>query len=262
MPTTKLSADAQNELARAAAFVFHGRVQAVGENNLEGVDPDDRMVTVKVDEVVIAPPSLGDLTGSTVTVYLESEGDLKVRDEATFFASSWHYGATIGVVEIGRTSTSAKELRAAVLHERLEAHNEQLEARIRWATLIVSGRVLSTFRADDGNVLPGTDEGVEWWKAEMWVGSVEKGTPPPDLHIYYPVGGDREWGPVPKCFPDQVGIWLLGPIGEPDEDEAKSRSRAEAHEWGDRLMSLDPLDYQAISALPHIQELVRRTGER
>jgi len=262
MPTTKLSDDARDELARRAAFIFQGRVQAVGENNLDGVEPDDRMVTVRVDDVVVAPTSIGDLTGSTVTVYLQAAGEVKAGDEATFFATSWHYGSTVGVVEIGRTSTPAKDLRSAVAHQRLEAHNERLEARIRWASLIVAGKVTSTFRAEDGDTMPGAHEGVEWWKAEIWVSSVEKGTPPPDLQIYYPVGGDREWGPVPKCYLDQVGIWLLGPIAEPDEDESKTWDRVAARGWDDRLMSIDPLDFQAISALPHLQELVRRSGQR
>jgi hypothetical protein len=261
MASTELSPAALNELARAAAFVFQGRVQGIGKNNLDGVEPDDRMATVRVDEVVVAPPTLGDLTGSTVTVYLESARGLKARERATFFATSWHYGATVGVVEIGRTSTPAKELRQRVLNQRLEVQHERLEARLRRSVLIVSGRVLSTFRTD-ATGLPGVDEGVEWWEAEMWVGSVEKGTPPPRLHIFYPVGGDREWGPVPKCHPDQVGVWLLGPIGEPDEDEKESERRATGKDSRGGLMALDPLDYQAISALPHIQELLRRTGER
>jgi hypothetical protein len=219
---------------------------------------------VRVDEVVVAPPNLGRLAGKTITLYLTSSRGVKANDEATFFATSWHYGRNIGVTEIGRTSTSAADLRQRVIDERLETHHARLEARIRRAVLIISGRVLTTFRTERRG-LPGTDEGIEWWEAEMWVGTVEKGTPPKRLNIFYPIGGDREWGPVPKGHPGQIGVWLLGPVSEPDADEQEPKrrgKRAQKAPQDQLLMALDPLDYQAISALPHVRELLRRTGER
>ena len=264
MSDKKLSATDLSDLARRASFVFHGRVKAVGKNNLDGVEPDERMAMVLVDDVVVAPPSLGDLTGKTITLYLTSSRGMKANHQATFFATSWHYGRTIGLTEIGRTSTPVTELRRRVIDERLEVHNLQLEARTRRAVLIVSGRVLTTFRTERAD-LPGRDEGIEWWEAEMWVGTVEKGTPPEHLHIFYPVGGDREWGPVPRSHPGQVGVWLLGPVSEPDADERESEPRGKRTKKPARdqmLMALDPLDYQAISALPHVRELLRRTSER
>jgi hypothetical protein len=259
-----LSTEALSDLSRRASFVFHGRVKAVGKCNLDGVEPDSRMALVQIDEVIVAPPSLGDLTGKTVTVYLESSRGVKVNDLATFFATGWHYGRNIGVVEIGRTSMTAADLRHSTIDERLREQDAQLEARIRRADLIISGRVLSTYRTERKD-LPGMDEGVEWWEAEMWVGTVEKGTPPKDLLIFYPVGGDREWGPVPKCLPGQNGIWLLGPVSEPDQVERKPERRgkkAQKKAQEEKLMALDPLDYQAISALPRVQDLLRRTREK
>jgi hypothetical protein len=252
------------DLSRRASFVFRGSVKAVGKSNLDGVEPDDRMATVRVDEVVVAPPILGDLTGKTVTVYLESSKGVKANDQATFFATSWNYGKNIGVIEIGRTNTPANELRQSAIEERLLEHDAQLEARIRRAELVISGRVLSTFRTDRRD-LPGIDERIEWWMAEMWIGTVEKGTPPKQLHIFYPIGGDREWGPVPKCYPGQIGVWLLGPVSEPDAVERKRERRGKKDKENgreDKLMALDPLDYQAISALPRIQTLLWRAGRQ
>ena len=264
MNAKKLSAEALSDLSRRASFVFRGRVKAVGKSNLDGVEPDDRMAMVRVDDVVVAPPILGDLTGRTITVYLESAKGVRANDQATFFATSWHYGRNIGVLEIGRTSMSAAELRPAVIDERLREHDAQLEARIRRAELIISGRVISTFRTAHKD-LPGMDEGIEWREAEMWVGTVEKGRPPKHLHIFYPVGGDREWGPVPKCHPDQIGVWLLGPVSEPDTAERKQgrlgKKRKESAREG-KLMALDPLDYQAISVLPRVQALLLRAGKQ
>lgn len=267
MNTRKLSATDLIDLSRRASFVFSGRVKALGKHNLTALESDERMALVRVDDVVVAPPALGDLTGKTVTVYLLSPRGLESNDLVMFFAAGWQYGRNIGVTELGRTSTPAKELRQRVIDARLEGHHAQLEARIRRAVLVISGRVLTTFRSDQKD-LPGRDEGIEWWEAEMWVGTVEKGVPPQQLRMFYPVGGDREWGPVPKAHPGQVGVWLLGPVSEPDsEDGSETRretraQKAQQKDRAQRLMALDPLDYQAISALPHVQELLRRTGQR
>jgi hypothetical protein len=258
---SRLSARVLGDLSRRASFVFRGRINAIGKCNLDGVEPDDRMATVRVNEVIVAPPVLGDLTGKTVTVYLQSPKGIRSKDEAIFFATSWHYGRNIGVMEIGRTSMATAKLSQTVIDERLKEYTARLEVRIRRAQLIISGRVISTFRSEHRD-LPGMYEGIEWWEAEMWVGTVEKGQPPKGLHIFYPVGGDREWGPVPKCYPGQLGVWLLAPVSEPDADEPKRRrdkkQREEVQE--DKLMALHPLDYQAISTLPQVQDLLRRTN--
>jgi hypothetical protein len=250
----QLSARTLDALTREASFVFQGRVDSIGAHNLEsGVEVEDRMAVVQVEDVVVAPASLGDLTGQKVTVHLQSTTGIEPKQSLTFFATSWHYGANIGVIEVGRTSTPASELRRRVVDQRLEAQHDLLEARIRRAILIISGRVEVTFRTKLTG-LPGEDEGTEWWEAETWIRSVEKGTPPPNLTIVFPVGGDREWGPVPKAQAGQDGVWLLGPVTEPDsEDEDKPSIDREG-----LLMALDPLDYQAISALPLVQELLRR----
>src|SRR5215467_9379693 len=145
----KLSPTALSDVARRASFIFRGRVRSLGKHNLDGVQNEERMALVRVVEVIVAPPTVGDLTGRTITVYLESTRDLRANAEATFFATSWHYGRNIGVIEIARTATPVAELRPRVVDERLEAFNANLETRIRRASLIVSGHVLTTTRTDD-----------------------------------------------------------------------------------------------------------------
>ncbi len=261
---------------RDAAFVFSGRVQALGASNLDGVEPEDRMATVQVEDVALAPRHLGDLTGRTVTVYLETTEGLDVGQQATFFARSWHYGRNIGVVEVsgvrevGRASFRAGDIRQAVIAERLRQFEDQIEQRIRAAEVILSGRVLATFRVERPEGLPGLVEGVEWWNAELWIGTVEKGQPPADGRIWFPEGGDRDWGPVPKAYPGQTGVWLLQPVREPGEDDAEPSGGQPQSSRGEeqpeaaaerRLMAIDPLDYHASSDLPRVQTLLWRVGE-
>src|SRR5881394_402699 len=98
----QLSARALGALTREASFVFQGRVDSIGKHNLdEGVEVDERMAIIRVEDVVVAPPTLGDLAGRHVTVLLESTSGIEPKQSLTFFATSWHYGTNIGVVEIG-----------------------------------------------------------------------------------------------------------------------------------------------------------------
>jgi len=73
----KLAARSLDDRVAQASFVFRGRIKSLGKSNLEGVPPDDRMATVEVKEVVVAPPDLGDLTGKTITVYLAKRQGLR-----------------------------------------------------------------------------------------------------------------------------------------------------------------------------------------
>jgi len=267
---TPLPNEALEAWTRDCAFVISGRVQALGASNLDGVEPEDRMVTVEVEDVALAPRSLGDLRGQTITVYVESTEGLEEGQQLTFFGRSWHYGRTIGIVEVGRTATPAAEMRQAITSARLRSLEDQIEERIRGAEVIISGRVLATHRIGRAEGLPGFIEGVEWWTADLWIGSVEKGQPPEDQRIWFPEGGDWEWGPVPKAYPGQSGVWFLRPLTEPGEEDAEARGgrsrngRGEERPWTGserRLMAVDPLDYHAASDLPRIQTLLWRVSE-
>jgi hypothetical protein len=258
--------------AREAAFVFTGRIQALGESNLDGVEPEDRMATVEVEEVALAPRDLGDLRGRTLTIYLETAEGIEPGQHATFFAQSWHYGKNIGVIEVGgarefgRTSLRATDLKEEVIAERLRTFEEQIEERIRGCEAILSARVMNTTKVEVTEGLPGLDEGVEWWTAELWIASIEKGRPPEDRRIWFPEGGDRDWGPVPKAYPGQTGIWLLRPVmevAEDDTDQQEQQPQSSASEPTQvrRLMAIDPLDYHALSDLPRVQTLLWRLSE-
>ncbi len=94
--------------------------------------------------------------------------------------------------------------------------------RIRTAEVIISGHVLATYPAEDTEGLPGIIDGVQWWIADVWIGSVERGWPPEDERIWFPVGGEPEWAVVPKAYPGQTGVWLLRPVSDVSESDAET----------------------------------------
>ena len=286
MKETPITDERLREWAQASAFVFTGRVEAMGSSNLDGVEPEERMATVQVEEVAVSPADLGDLPGRVITVYLETPDDLAAGDRVTFFARSWQVGRNIGVVEIGRTSVPATSVGPGVVAAQLQQLDDQLVERIRGAEAIISGVVTATHAVPRSADLPGFVEGVEWWVADMWIGSVEKGRPPDDQRIWFPEGGENYWGIVPKAHPRQEGVWLLRPLGEPfgeepepheehpadppkpygvedqEPDDTRRRPRRKDTDDGERrLMARQRLDFHAISDLPRIRTLLRRAGQ-
>ena len=65
------------EWVESSSFIFQGKVKAIGDCNLQGIKPNERTALINVEKVVFAPTMLGDLTGNTVTVYLQAKNGLK-----------------------------------------------------------------------------------------------------------------------------------------------------------------------------------------
>lgn len=262
MAATKLTDAAVAELVPRSQYVFRGRIRKVPASNLRTVPADERMAIVEVEEVVLAPPSVGDLTGKQLTVYLASTRGIRGGQRLNLAASSWHYGEQIGVVEEARFSESIAQVRDAFLDARLLLHDEMLEARVVQAELIVGGRVLSTRRVDRDE--PGGDvDEPDWWEADLRVESIHKGRPAADhLHVWFPMGGEREWDESPKFFPGQDGIWLLshGPIGEGRDREPRRKRRGRDRREREPFTALDPLDFHAAGDRDRIDALVLWTS--
>lgn len=97
----------------------------------------------------------------------------------------------------------------------------------------------------------------------MFVRTVEKGVTPPDLKCVYPVGGDYEWVAVPKCQPDQEGVWLLRSIDDVRRSKGGVRKPAKTPKRSEEYwIAFDPLDYQSLSSLPRIQAMLWRMEKR
>jgi hypothetical protein len=228
----------------AAQYVFRGSVLEAGATNLTGVEADPRMAVVHVDEVLMAPRTLGDLTGADVTVYVAEDRPVEPGENGVFFGASWHYGAHLGVVEVGRTPADDGDLPAlqdAVLNARLAQLDDELLARLEASELVVSGRVLEIAEAEDeDDDEPADWDAPQWHTAELRVGRILKGSPPPHIRVAFPLGGDRTWEASPQYFAGQEGVWLL----------------SKAEERPDHYSALDPLDFHAASDVERISTLL------
>src|SRR5262249_16943562 len=124
-----------------AQFVFTGRVEALGRNNLKGIPAAGNHAIVRVLDVLLSPSSLGDLRGRSLTVVLSTKA--AVGSIATFWARNWVIGKELGVIELARQAGRAKqEVKSELVDLRLRALDAKIAERLEKASAVVVGTVI------------------------------------------------------------------------------------------------------------------------
>jgi hypothetical protein len=232
------------EQSREAPFIFAGRVRALGENNLRGIQPIATHALVEVEEVIVAPATLGDLRGRVATVVLARPA--KKGGRYTWWATSWIFGRELGVIEIARADgIAAKEVADTIIDARLRAFDERILARITGAEIVVAGTVDSVEELG----VDGIAEGTTWRRAAVRVATVVKGEGAAEVIIQFPGAGSPRWAYAPRLVVGQEGIWLLR---RPSQDPRMRSVKADGA-W----VGLDPEDAHASSGLARIEALAR-----
>jgi hypothetical protein len=247
---TKLSAHLVKQ-SQEAPFIFQGRVRAVGKNNLQGIPAATNHALVEVEQVLLAPSSLGELRGRTLTVVVAKP--VKTGSRAVWWATSWMFDKEIGVIETARAEGVGIMAAAAdVVATRLDALDALVVERVRGADLIVSGTVVSIEELG----IDGIAEGTTWRRALTRVAVVLKGEAGAEIVIQFPGMGSPRWATVPRLVLDQPGVFILR---RPSREPRLSKVRISGA-W----VALDPNDVHAPSSLARIEAFVRiaqlRTG--
>jgi hypothetical protein len=234
--------DEIQELVRRSQFIFRGTIRQLGSATLPEVRVGDDTAVVTVDEVLLAPPKLGDYTGKNITVQLRSG----VGDERkfVFFTTSWLYGSGLAVREVGRlgqTQAAGIEQRLAAAQQRLA--DDHLKSRLDAAELVVVGRVTAVRTLNQGR-RPHSEHDPLWRSATVSVGSVEKGTASgPTATVFFPGSTDVVWYRSPKFKVGQEGVFIL------DRDAGKEYRL-------DGFTALEPLDFQPKTQLDRVRRLI------
>jgi hypothetical protein len=243
-----------SDLVRRSRFVVGGTIRALKEATMMAVSVTDNTAVVTIQEVFMAPPSLGDYTGKEITVQLAELRRAKAGLQAVFFANSWLYGSSIAVIEVGRIEG---EWDSALMHRliadaELRRTDENLEARIARAVLVVVGRVEKTEPArEEQSGRPFTEHDPDWWEALVLVESVEKGKlSGPTITVLFPKSLDELWLDSPKFCEGQHGIWIL-------QLNQKEKGWPSMRRSG--YTALDPLDFQAAGQLDRTRALINRS---
>jgi len=240
---TKLSA-ALIKQSQEAPFIFQGRVRAVGENNLQGIPSAANHALVEVEQVLLAPSSLGELRGRTLTVVVARP--VKTGSRAVWWATSWVFDKEIGVIETARADgVRIMSAAADVVATRLAALDTLVVDRVRGADLIVAGTVVSVEELGPDGIA----EGTTWRRALVRIATVLKGEAGAEAAIQFPGIGSPRWAAAPRLVLEQQGVFILR---RPTREPRLSRMKISGA-W----VALDPNDVHAPSSLARIEAFVR-----
>ena len=248
------------DLARQSRFIFRGTVEKLGAATMTGVPVSDTTAVVKVDEVILAPQMLRNLTGKDITVQLREPQQGDEQRHAVFFTEPWLYGEGVAVKEIGRQALGPRageaergRLRGQLseIIERLP--DEELRRHLGEVDAVVIGQVCNARPLEFRARVPATEHDPQWWEAVLSVESVEKGdVPRPTFPVLFASSMDVMWARAPKLRIGQEGVWLLHRQRQTaEESEAPLLPLPSAH------VVIHPLDAQPRDQADRIRRLIR-----
>ena len=240
MPTTP----SPNDLAAKARFVFRGTVQKLNASTLPEVHDTSKTAVVRVDATVQAPKTLSHYTGKDITVRVDDPGELKVGQEAVFFADAWLFGhAGVAVRSLGfhLPGPQTAALLAPASDPVTNLEDRDTQAHYDAADMVVSGRVLSVALPADTKEARGPREHQpDWREAVVEIDQVHKGdTKEKKVLVRFPASHDRTWYHAPKLQVGQQGYFLLHRPAPAVERQAISGPQGAAGEYYTVLHSED-----------------------
>ena len=231
-----------SDLIRTSTFIFTGTVLERGASSVPLVEPDERLITVRLDESLRVDPILGDLRGNTITVEVGSSEHFEEGQEALFFANRAVAGRGIAVREVAHVDVDQAELVADGVAQLPHRHLLDL---LQDAALVVDATITDidppefTFDQHDG----------QWAAAHLEVNTTLKGTTPPSPVLYF---ATAEWPPfdrMPRFEPGQAGVFILHLL--PTEATNEGSTLPE-----EGLVATDHADFQESAEGERIQELL------
>ena len=236
------------ELVGGSHFVVAGSVEHLGTTTMP-IDPAVRNVGVfRIDEILSGPPVLNGFAGRDITVVFRDLDHVHQGDRAVLFATSWLYGQSLAVIEVGMTEDGDRaRMRSEIGRADQRLSDERLRDRLARADLVIAGRVAEIAPLEGEGRVVFTEHDPEWWKAEVNVETVAKGPAEERVTVLFPRSVDIAWSQSPKFEPGQAGIWIL----QRDQTE---RGAPRLRRPG--LTALDPLDFRPLEELRHLRELM------
>jgi len=233
---------------RDSHFVVAGSVERLGTTTMP-IDPAVQNVGVfRIDEILSGPPVLNGFAGRDITVVFRDMDHVHQGDRAVLFATSWLYGQSLAVVEVGMMDEGERaRMRDEIGQAEQRLSDERLRERLARADLVIAGRVTEIAALEGEGRVVFTEHDPEWWKAEVDVEAVAKGPAEGRVTVLFPRSVDIAWSQSPKFEPGQAGVWIL----QRDQTE---RGAPRLRRPG--LTALDPLDFRPLEELPRLRELM------
>ena len=203
-------------------FVFKGTVTKVNAATLKEIRATTSTIIVKVDEVLPVPAIsaiLGNFTGKEITVQLSTPSTVRIGEQFVFFATSWMFGSSIAVREVGRTKPEP-DISTRIADALAKSADNKLRDRLMGAELVVAGRV-SAARSAPENVRRDaiSEHDPHARVAVIQIESFLKGQiSERSVVVLFPGSRDVMWASAPKFREGQEGI-----SGSPQRENANTR---------------------------------------
>lgn len=247
------------QAARSAPFVFFATVRRPGGSQVEMLESEEYpTAVVRVDEVISAPEAVGDVTGREITVRLSDPRGLRRGSRYLFAATSLQFGDQIAVTELAHLPVPRRverQVRGALLDEKLRQFDEALEERLRLASTVVYGVVLRVESVTPeargpaetvGEAAPGFRAAV----VRAW--RTLKGRPDEEPRVIFPFPRTQKWSEVPLFVEGEEGVWIL----QAARGQTLAAGSIKVPDVPGGFTALDPLDFQAPGLLGRIELLL------
>ncbi len=222
---------------RSSTVIFRGTVTRVGVSTTSSIPASEHTAVVRVAEVIEASPVLRLKRGEAVTLLALEKPPLRAGQTATFFAAG---GEPAALEELGRSDRPAAVLRPLLTNAQRAIADEDLQARLAGAALVVIGRV-SEIRGHDPTAVPPSQRDPQWNQARLEVATVLAGSlAERAVVVLFPGSSDVAWRSAPRFRVRQDGVWIL-----------------RLAEDGIGFTALDPLDYRPLTDMPRVRRLLK-----
>src|SRR5207244_2544741 len=182
------------DLVAKSGLIFKGTVKTLHAATAT-VPIENNTAIVRVDQVLDAPASMGELTGQDVTVRLLNPEAAKPSEQRVFFTVVYSMGSSVGVAEVGSQAIegSSESLRRQIREARQELVDEALRRRLASAELVVVGKVAETRPTPETErKVPTSEHDPMWWEGIVQVESAVKGKPVQGrVTLYFPQTHDQ-----------------------------------------------------------------------
>jgi len=244
--------------AQSAPFVFFGTVLRPGGSNVEALDREEEpSAVVRVDELVVAPPVVGDLKDQEVTIRLTGP-TVRRGQRVLWMASSLVYGSELGVIEVARVTPGRQAARMLeeILQAKLRHDDGEVLSRLGRAELVVYGRaetVEAFVPESPGATPPSLGEAAPSWRiADLLIWRILKGQPADHPRVVFPFPRTHKWSEAPLFVQGQEGIWLLHPLATGISERTPAPPAV-----ANGFAAPDELDFYAPSSLSRIHLLLQ-----
>lgn len=244
--------------ARAAPFVFFATVRRPGGSQIELLESEDYpTAVVRVDEVISAPEAVGDITEREITVHLSEPRQLGRGSRHLFLATSLQFGDQIGVSELGHLPVrrqDERQVRRALLDEKLRQFDEALEERLRLAVTVIYGVVLrvESVVPDAASAETLGEAAPGFRAAELKAWRTLKGRPDEAPRVVFPFPRTQKWSEVPLFVEGEEGVWIL----QAARGQRLAAGKVKVPDVTGGCTALDPLDFHAPGLLGRIEVLL------